>query len=482
MKNILILSIYACLLLSACTKNLSGINNNPKASTTVPSTSLFLQGEKALTDGYTTTSVAVAPFRVIAQCWTENSYVYESQYNFAPFQAPDGYWNALYAGVIHNLEKAKALYPSDVVNVPNAGVLRNDLIITDILEIYTYNLLVNTYGNIPYSQAENQEIPFPKYDDAKTVFYDLLTRIDTCIAGLNTNAAAMGAEDQIYGGNITQWLKFAATLKLKMALMVADTDLPTATTKVQEAIATGIFQSNADNALFAYDPASPANSNPLWQALVFSGRHDFDPAGLLVSTMVGWNDPRLPLYFQQFQGAYSGGVAGSTNGYGLYSDFSLQLQQANYPGDILDYQAAEFLLAEAAARGMTVPGTASGYYNNAITASIEYWGGSATDAAAYLAQPAVAYATAGSNWKQVIGYQSWIAQYNGNWDAWTVIRRLGFPGIDIVSPPLGAQGNLPLRFTYPANEQTSNSLNWKAAAAALPGGKDVVSAKLFWMP
>jgi hypothetical protein len=496
-KKSLLIFILCPLLFCACKKDLTSLNTDPKSPTAVPASSLFLQGEKSLVDVYTTTRVDVAPFRVLAQSWTENAYVFEAQYVLSNYESPDGYWNYIYAGpdysptsnppvpagtgVLNNLEAAKQTFP---LYVADPVALRNDLIISDILEIYGYYFLVNTYGNIPYSQALSRTIAFPKYDDAKTIYTDLLTRIDTCIAGLNTSGGAMGAADQIYGGDVGQWLKFAATLKLKMALIMADVDLPTATTKVQEAVATGVFQSNSDNAMFAYDPASPGNSNPMWQALVLSGRHDFVPCDLLVNTMDSLNDPRDSLYFQRDGGGnYTGGVPGAPNGYHTVSDFSAPMQAPDFPGDILDYSQTEFLLAEAAARGIAVGGTAETHYDNAITASIEAWGGSSTDAATYLAQPSVAYTTAwGGNWRQEIGYQSWIALYNGNWDAWTVIRRLGYPNIDVINPPQGAVGNLPLRFNYPNNEVISNSINWKAAVAALPGGQDVVSAKLWWMP
>jgi hypothetical protein len=492
MKRLLISILPVCALFASCTKHITELNTNPKGpSSDIPATALFLQGEKSLADVTTTTSVAVAPFRVIAQSWTENTYVYEAQYNFAAYQAPDGYWDYIYAGptavpqvtpagtgVLNNLYAAKKAWPIDVVDT---GILHNDLIITDLLEIYAYDLLVATYGNIPYSQAENDSIPFPKYDDQKTVYYDLLSRLDTCIAGLNINSAAMGTADQMYGGNVASWLKFAATLKLKMALLIADIDPATAGQKVKEAVATGVFASNADNALFSYDKSSPLNSNPVWNALVYSGRHDFDPCQLLVGTMDSLSDPRLPLYFTTDpNGNYTGGVAGAGNGYGLYSDFSAAMQAPDYPADILDYSQANFWLAEAAARGMSVTNTAESYYDSAISASIEFWGGTAAQVQTYLAQPTVAYSTAGGTWQQKIGYQSWIALYNGNWDAWTEIRRLHYPNIDVVSPPIGANGNLPVRFTYPTGEQTSNSVNWAAAAAALPGGQDVVSAKLFW--
>lgn len=494
MKKLLITTLSVCALFAACTKHVTELNVNPKGpSSDIPATALFLQGEKSLVDVYTTTSVSTAPFRVLAQSWTENNYVYEAQYNLAAYQSPDGFWNYIYAGppyvsgvtppgtgVLNNLAAAKLAWPSQE---PHPAVLRNDLIICDLLEIYAYDLLVATYGDIPYTQAENTAIPFPKYDDQKTVYYDLLTRLDSCIAGLDVTSGAMDAADQMYSGNTAAWLKFAATLKLKMALLIADVDPTTSAKKVQEAVATGVFTSNADNALFAYDKSSPLNSNPIWNALVYSGRHDFDPAALLVNTMDSLNDPRVPLYFTQDpNGNYSGGVPGAGNGYNIFSDYSAAMQKPDYPGDILDYSQTEFWLAEAAARGMNVSGTAESHYDNAITASIEFWGGTAGQAQTYLANPLVAYSTAGGTWQQKIGWQSWIALYNGNWDAWTAIRRLGFPNIDAISPPIGAQGNMPLRFTYPTNEQTSNSVNWKAAAAALPGGQDVVSAKLFWMP
>ncbi len=55
------------MLLSACTKDITTLNVNTKAASNVPSATLFTYGEKNLVDDYTTTSVAVAPFRVVSQ-------------------------------------------------------------------------------------------------------------------------------------------------------------------------------------------------------------------------------------------------------------------------------------------------------------------------------------------------------------------------------------------------------------------------------
>jgi hypothetical protein len=138
-------------------------------------------------------------------------------------------------------------------------------------------------------------------------------------------------------------------------------------------------------------------------------------------------------------------------------------------------------LAEAVERGIPIGGTAESYYDNAVTASIEYWGGSAADAATYLAQPAVAYSTAAGSWRQKIGYQQWIAYADRGWDGWTTIRRLGYPDIDAVNPPVGAISALPRRFTYPSNEETANPVNWAAAVKAVCGGSaDGVNFNLWW--
>ena len=59
---------------------------------------------------------------------------------------------------------------------------------------------MTTYGNIPYSEALNIDDPFPKYDDAKTIYDDLFTRLNADIAALNTAGGAFEARyDLVYG-------------------------------------------------------------------------------------------------------------------------------------------------------------------------------------------------------------------------------------------------------------------------------------------
>ncbi|MGE5107907.1 MAG: SusD/RagB family nutrient-binding outer membrane lipoprotein, partial [Sphingobacteriales bacterium] len=135
----------------------------------------------------------------------------------------------------------------------------------------------------------------------------------------------------------------------------------------------------------------------------------------------------------------------------------------------------EFLLAEAKERGFVVSGTAEEHYNNAITASIEEWGGSSTDAATYLARPAVAYTTAAGTYKQKIGTQKWIALYDRALDSWTEYRRLDYP---VLVAPASAYTVFPMRFTYPVSEQNLNKTNYSSAATAIGGDK--VETKLWF--
>ncbi len=315
-----------------------------------------------------------------------------------------------------------------------------------------------------------------------TVFKDLLARLNAAIANLNGSFGSFGVADNMYGGDVASWAKFANSLKLRMGMLLADADNATAKATVESA-ASNVFTSNADNAKMIYLSAAP-NTNPIYIDLVASARHDFVPANTLIDSMNSLNDPRRAFYFTQVDTssvagvvklAYSGGVYGSSNDYLAYSHVADLIQTPTFPGTLFDYAEVEFLLAEAVERIFNVGGTAAGHYNNAITASIEDWGGTTAEATAYLANPKVAYATAAGTYKQKIGVQSWIAYYNRGFEAWTQWRRLDYP---LLEPGVDALSAIPLRYTYPIDEQTLNGTNWKAASTAVGG--DAVDTKLFW--
>jgi hypothetical protein len=397
----------------------------------------------------------------------------EAQYDFATRAIPNTWWNAMYRDVLADLRESSRLINADATLLPKEKA--NKLAILDIMEVYTFGILVNTFGNIPYTEALNAEKLFPKYDDAKTVSADLITRLNADIAKLDASAAGFtSSEDVVYKGSVSKWVKFANTLRMKLGMIVADENATAAKSAV-EASDAGAISASSDNGLFTYLSASP-NQNPLHVDIVLGGRQDYIAAKDLMDKLAGWNDPRKTAYFSTNNaGNYAGGIVGKVNTYVDFSRAGAKVIAADAPYVLADYVETEFLRAEAKERGFNVAGTAEQHYNNAITASILYWGGTAAEAAAYLAQPEVAYTTAAGNWKQKIGTQKWIALYNRSYETWTELRRLDYP---VITAPVNAKSGFPTRLTYPNTEQTLNGTSYTAAAAAIGG--DVVTTKLFW--
>jgi hypothetical protein len=471
MKRLLYILVPALFFL-ACTKDVTTLNVDPKRPLNVTSASLFTSAQHSLVNTHSSANVNLNIFRLIEQQWQETTYIDESQYDIQTRAIPDNLWDSLYVNVLKNFEESRSVMPKDV---PDLAQRKNQLAILDIMEVYTWHYLLTTYGDVPYTDALSLSNSFPKYDDALTTYKLLLTRLDADIVALDPAAASFGKADAIYSGDPTQWKKFGNSLKLKLAMTLSDADAATSRAAAESAFAGGVFVGNADNAKFPYVSSTP-NTNPVWVDLVQSGRLDFVAADTITDIMNSLNDPRRAKFFTTDPaGGYSGGSAGVSSAYPNFSHAAVLLTNANFPGNILDYSEVQFLLAEAAARGYNVGGTAATYYNNGIRASILDWGGTDAQSSAYLLQPSVAYATATGDYKQKIGIQKWLALYNRGIDAWLEQRRLDAPALN---PAQDAATGFPVRFTYPVNEQNVNNAN-RAAAGTKIGG-DAVETKLFF--
>lgn len=484
MKKLKISSIIlsTVLLAASCTKNLTDLNSNPKKPAAVAAATLFANAEVAVTDNLTSTNVNLNIFRLLSQQWTETTYPDESQYDLSTRNIPQNWWHALYRDVLIDLAEAKKLVTAD--GTLAAGVKKNQLAQIEIVNIYTYSVLVNTFGNIPYTDALDVENLSPEYDDQATVYLNLLDRLDAAIADLDPASEGFGSSDVLYEGNtadrkrgIDTWKKFANSLKLRMGMIIADANTARAKKAVEEA-APNAFTSAADDAIFPYSTIPP-NTNPLWVDLVQSGRLDFVGANTLVDTMNALSDPRRQFFLDTTKtgvtGIYKGGIYGTSNDYSAFSAVGNKLRAKNFPSVWIDYTEVEFLRAEAIERGFAVAGSAAEHYTNAVTASIVSWGGTEAQAATYLAQPRVAYATATGGWKGKIGVQKWFALYNRGFEAWTEWRRLDYP--QLVAPE-EALSEIPVRFPYPVSEQNLNKINYDKAASDIGG--DEVTTKLFW--
>jgi hypothetical protein len=158
------------------------------------------------TNTRTSTNVNLNIFRLVVQYWQETTYTDESRYDIVTRQIPDNMWDALNRDVLRNFQEAKAIIPTEALD---AKTQKNKLAVTDIMEVYTWYYLITSFGDVPYKEALNIKNTFPKYDNQKTAYYDLLTRLDTSIAALDETGSSFGSADIIYSGNAAAWKRFA---------------------------------------------------------------------------------------------------------------------------------------------------------------------------------------------------------------------------------------------------------------------------------
>jgi hypothetical protein len=473
MKILYKILVPALLLTASCTKNIDELNQESKRAAVVPAGTLFNNAVKTLSDGMASASVNVNLFRHVVKHWSQATNQEEAQYDFNTRAVNAAWWTRMYRDIINDLRDAKRIVTADAGMAD--GVKANQLAQLDIIEVYAWSVLVNSFGNVPYKDALDNNKLFPAYDDAKTVYADILKRLSEDLGKLSTASNGFGAtEDFFYQGNIGLWIKFANTLYMRLAMVVADVDNATAKTAVEGASPKAIA-SAADNTIFKY-LTSPPNNNPLYDQIITSGRSDFIAAKDLMDVLNSMSDPRKTQFFGTNNvGQYVGSVVGEVVSFATISKPATKISAPDAVNIIADYVETEFLRAEAVERGYTVGGTAESHYNNAVRASIIWWGGTNTDADTYLARADVAYTTATGDWRRKIGFQKWIALYNRPYDGWVELRRLDYPQMPV---PTGAKSGFPNRLSYPGNEQQLNGTNYTKAASDIGGDK--VETKLFW--
>lgn len=461
---------------SSCERDITELNIDPKKPEIIPSKNLVVSAEKDLADYSVTPSVNLNISRFFTQQWTETQYIDETNYNFITRNQPTNHFNTIYrdvlgplkqAGIFLNAESESAtLSPADA-----AKTKKNKQAIIEILSIYAWVNLVDSFGNVPYSEALKNEagatVLQPKYD-AATIYTDLASRLNAVLLTIDTGVDGYD-NDAFYSGDMAQWKKLANSLKLRMGLNLSDADAAKAKTLVESAVAAGVITSPADNFSFPY--MNGLVSNPIYQNLVQSGRNDFIPSDVYLNALKAKSDPRIPKYFTPLaNGTFVGGPYGSLASYANYSHVTETIKKADYPGELLESVEVKFMLAEAAAKGFSVGGTAATWYGDAVLSSMAQWNVDPADAATYLA--ANPYDAA--NYKQSIGNQAWFAMNNKPLQAWYFFRRLDYPQL---TAPAGATG-LVYRITYSNSEYSTNTVNVNAAATAIGGDK--YTTKIFW--
>ncbi len=476
MKKIICLFIIGMVL--GCTDNFEDLNTDKKNPATVTGESLFNNATERFHHILNSASVNTNVFRLYAQYWAQTTYPEESQYQQVQRNIPDNWYSRLYRDALRDLDEAKQLISAQETNSQTAPIQQNKLAIIEITEAHIYTVLVDLFGNVPYSEALDFSNPNPKYDDAETIYYSEIESLNQAIANLDPGAPSFDpTSDLVNQGNTRMWLKTANSLKLRLAMRLADVDPAKSQQMAESAIQSGVFDDISENYSVEYTMNAPY-TYPAYEDLVLSGRSDFVAANTIVEVMNDLDDPRRDDFFQENlgDGIFRGGIYGTANAFSGFSHAGERLYTANTPGIALKYSEVLFLKAEAAQRGYTVGGTAEEFYHMGIRASIKEWGGTDAEADAYIAQEEVNWDTADGDWRQKIGLQKWLSLYNNGLEGWTTWRLLDFEGFKV--PPGLTEDDIPNRLVYPVNEATLNGVNLRQAADDIGG--DTVQSKIFW--
>lgn len=377
----------------------------------------------------------------------------------------------------------------------------NHKAIARILKSYYMQYLVDLYGDCPYSEALQFGVNFtPAYDVDKDIYAALIADINTGIASLMTldnPANPVGSEDIVFNGDLTSWVKFANTLKLRILLRQAG-----------EGSLNGEFANLQQNFLTTNATVNPPYENAPGKQNPYYGNYGQDTEGndtfdndFIVPSdymaeflkgnptengvTTGVPDARLTALFEPIpaglvgEGEVVGVQQGATN-----TTAPPQLSELG-PGMLLGseqvgylFSAAEsyFLQAEAAHLGY-ISGDAQALFHNGITASFAMLG---------IAGSASAYITAGENvnlvgWTgssnkiEAIMTQKWIAMCGAHNAVESMIEynRTGFP--DAPLSIIAEKPFRPYRLLYPASEYSTNGANVPSQSAS-----DAFSDKIFW--
>lgn len=394
--------------------------------------------------------------------------------------------------------------------------------LAQIIKIANMHRTTDIYGPLPYSDFGTGGLK-TKYDSQESIYRSFFNELNVAIDALedflekSPGARPLAKFDLIYGGDYVSWLRFANSLKLRLAMRIVYVDPAKAKQYAEEAVNStyGVITGNAGNALLK-DGNGVKITNPLEE--IWNMYDDTRMSANMESFLTGYNDPRLPKYFNEctYNNYYTkGGYHGVRTGIMVvaqsrYTPASTPNIYASTPIQWMAAAEIYFLRAEGAMRGWNMGGTAGELYNEGIKASFEQHG--AGDAANYTgnatAKPAeykdpynggnriTATSPYLSNitvkWDNVatqeqmlerIITQKWIAMYPDGQEAWSEFRRTGYPKIfpvvtnhsdGVIDTQIQVR-----RAPFPQSEYEGNAEEVKKAEQLL-GGKDTGGTKLWW--
>ena len=480
----ILLIITLITILPACKKTLD-VNRNPNSPADVTVVELLPAAQISI--GQVTGNYFQIVGGIWAQYWTQNPN--SSQYRpFEQYQpepsSPNNAWQELYSGALSDLQKI-------VEKAGTAENTRNYTAIAKILQGYTFQMLTDNFGDIPFTEAlkgESSNITSPKYDRQEDVYNGIINLVKEGRDLITYEGAHPGSDDLIYNGDMTMWAKFANTLLLRMYLRLSYRNPGLAQSGISALYSDGNgFIILPDETAQIKYTSSPGNTNPLYSEMAnLNFTQNLIASATSVDSLGERGDPRLFVF-------YTGG-AGLEQGYysinppGSYSTPSATVgglanssESGLAPVKFITSYESLFLQAEASARGWA-GGDAGQLYRDAIVANFNEYKVALLDIddsfdvqyyvdSIHLINIAP-FPSGGEARIRAIITEKWYAMNgNQNIEAWAEWRRTGYPDFFTVSRASRIGNQFPQRLPYPEIEVTRN-LNF-------PGQKPMTE-KVWW--
>ena len=505
MKNILISSLIllASIGLGSCDKGFDKMNVNPIALTAVePSyqlnTTIVNTAPSYGNLSYETTIVKqmITPFSGQGSA---------ANFNQDNRSVASGNWNSLYQNNIKELTDV-------IVKTKDLPAKSNLYNMARIWKAYSFMILTDTYGDIPYSQAGKnylEGISAPIYDTQESVYSAILTELESASAALDASKAKVST-DLLYDGDVTKWKRFGFSLLLRASMRLSKVNPAKSAEYVAKAVAGGLMQSNADNAIIRHNASF---SNPIGSQLNGGQSAFFYLAEDFVDFLKKANDPRLEAIAVRYVGATSGAQQiesranrtkdvqiGAPLGYDNTTitvavkekklaslwDYS-QLDRTrvgglNAPSFLVTYSETQLLLAEAAHRKWAT-GTASTLYSSGIKAHMQQfasYGTTSTISEAAINAYLLANPLTPGKELEEINTQYWVSSFLVGPESWANFRRSGFPVLKPNSFPGSDLKTEPFirRLTYVDAELNVNKANVQKAIERQ--GANTMDTRIWW--
>ena len=477
------IAITLCVAFFGCTESFEELNTNPNAPTSVPTSYLLTQGQRALVNGFLgqggVSELGVHYIQHLSQ----------TQYsNVTRYSDVNSSFYGFYTGGLADLQEIITINedPERATLASATGPNINQIAVAKILQSWAFMSMTDIWGDLPYSQSlKGVEFVLPAYDTQEDIYRGLVAEL-TAAASSIVDGPIEG--DIIFEGAMDKWRRFAYSLILRAGLRVSEADPALAQEWVSLALSGGVMESNDDLAQFAYVGTGEAANNEYFND--FQTRTDYAISTTMTDALEARNDPRMGVFGQPTEASMLAnepkvigmpyGLTQGESGAIPVTDVSfpgLSFISATSPAVLMSYSEVLFAQAEAAARGWT-GSDAEALYGEAVTASMNQHG--ILDEAAitaYLGQDVVAYDS--DIWRERIGTQKWIALYFQGLEAWAEWRRLDFPELSPAPEPLETQ-QIPRRRGYPIDETTLNSDNLDVAVERQFDGADNLDGRVWW--